>query len=57
MDYGFLYNEVTVQGALESALWPTLKAVHNIKLATRCWYGAIFFPLELPLELPLEFKS
>ena len=40
-------DEATVQGALESALWHTLKPVNNVKLSTSCRYGAILIPTVL----------
>ncbi len=40
-------DEATVQSALESALWHTLKPVNNVKLATSCRYGAILLPMIL----------
>ena len=40
-------DEATVQGALESALWHTLKPVNNVKLATSCRYGAILLSMIL----------
>ena len=35
-------DEVTVQGALESALWHTLRPVHHVKLTTSCREGNYF---------------
>ena len=46
-------DEVTVQGALESALWHSLKPSHHVKLATSCRQDAAFFPKATPTNFLL----